>query len=251
MLQSGLAMKALLFFGLMALSSQLLAQNVIPTGTILPLQLNTTLRSGKARAGEQISARLMQDVPLPGGNEIHSGAKILGHVISATAARNGTRAEVSFRFDTLVSAKQCLPIITNLRALATMMDVAAAQVPASGPDRGTSWYTWTTDLIGGEADYRGGGEVVHGSTVVGRSVPDGVLVQVSSKFGTKCRGAFGENNQLQALWVFASDACGLYGFPNAMLAHAGRSEPVGLIKIESGKRDLVIPGGSGMLLRVD
>jgi hypothetical protein len=167
----------------------------------------------KVQAGGQVSARVMQDVPLRSGRKIHSGAKVIGHVVSARPRDKGTGGEISLRFDTLKIGKHRIAITTNLRALATMMDVSEAQIPESGPDRGTSEYSWTTDQIGGEVDYRGGGAIVHAAEIVGHSVPNGVLVRVSSKPGTKCRGEVDGNNQPQALWVFSSDACGLYDLP--------------------------------------
>ena len=131
-----------------------------------------------------------------------------------------------------------------------MMDVSQAQIPESGPDRGTSEYSWTTEQIGGEVNDRAGGAVTHGSGVVGRSVADGVLVRVSSRPGTQCRGEVDGNDRLQALWVFSSDACGLYDLPDVVLLHAGRSDPVGEITLLSDRGNLLIRGGSGMLLRV-
>ena len=131
-----------------------------------------------------------------------------------------------------------------------MMDVSDAQVPESGPDRGTSENEWTTDQIGGEVVYRGG-VVAHGSNIVGNSVlGSGVLVNLSSRPGTKCRGEMAGNDQMKALWVFSSDACGLYDLPNLTLAHAGRSDPVGQIKLLSDKGNVKLRAGSGMLLRV-
>jgi hypothetical protein len=244
-------MKQFLFVTLIAFSTQLLGQDKIPVGIILPIQLNSSLRSDKARAGEQISARVMQDVPLQGGGKIHAGAKVIGHIVSARPAVNGMMAELLLRFDTLGMGKRRVAMITNLRAMATMMDVSEAQVPESGPDRGTSENEWTTDQIGGEVVYRGG-VVSHGSDIVGNSVfGSGVLVHVSSRTGMKCRGEVAGNDQPQALWVFSSDACGLYDLPTLTLAHAGRTDPVGQIKLLSDKGNVKVPAGSGMLLRVN
>jgi len=244
-------MKQLLFVTLIAFTVQLFAQDKIPVGTILPVQLNSSLRSDRARAGERISARVMQDVPLPRGRKIHAGAKVIGHVVSARPAVDGMTTDLSFQFDTLAMGKQRFAMTTNLRALATMMDVSEAQIPESGPDRGTSENEWTTDQIGGEVVYRGG-VVAHGSNIVGNSVGgSGVLAHLASRPGTRCRGEISANNEMQPLWVFSSDACGLYDLPNVTLAHAGRTDPVGQIKLSSDKGNVKVPGGSGMLLRVN
>ena len=92
------------------------------------------------------------------------------------------------RSDQIVTRGRRIQVTTNLRALASMMDVEEAQVPLTGPDRGTSEFDWTTEEIGGESVIHGGGPVMHGSEVVGRSAADGVLVVVSAGREGKCRG---------------------------------------------------------------
>jgi hypothetical protein len=193
----------------------------------------------------------MQDVPLSPGSTIHAGAKVIGRVIDVKPANGGSGPQVSFRFDTLVVSKRRIPIITNLRALASMMAVEAAQLPESGPDRGTSQNAWTTDQIGGEVVYRGGGPVADGLRSVGEPTYGGVLVHVSAKPGSPCRGEIEGNDRLQALWVFSSDACGVYDFANLAIVHAGRTDPVGEITLASDKGEVNIRAGSGMLLRVN
>ncbi|MGB8063863.1 MAG: hypothetical protein WCF26_18360 [Candidatus Sulfotelmatobacter sp.] len=225
------------------------AQDAIPAGTILPVQLSSSLKSGKLRPGQTVSARLMQDVPLPANRNLPAGAKVLGHVVSSESPNPG-EIQVSLRFDTLLTGKRRIPIVTNLRALATMMDVADAQEPENGPDRGTSEYSWTTDQIGGEVNYHGA-RVDRGSSLVGASVADGVLVRPASRPGTPCRGILYDNDAPQALWVFSSDACGLYDLPDLTLVHAGRTEPVGQITLRAAKGKLNVRSGSGMLLRVN
>jgi len=130
-------MKRMLWLSLLMFAADLFAQNTIPAGTILPVALNSSLNSRKVKPGQVITARVMQDVPLP-GSTIHAGAKVVGRVIDVKPANGGSGAQISFRFDTLVVSKRRIPITTNLRAAASMMAVEAAQLPESGPDRGTS-----------------------------------------------------------------------------------------------------------------
>jgi len=244
-------MKSLALIVLM-LSAGSFVQDAIPAGTILPVLLESSVRSNKARPGQTIKARVMQDVPLPGNSRIRAGATVIGHVVAVKAVDRTGKAEISLRFNTLVERNRHIRITTNLRALATMLDVSQAQIPESGPDRGTSENEWTTDQIGGEVVYRGGGIVAHGSTVVGHFVSgSSVLVRAASRPGAKCRGEVAGNDQPQALWVFSSDACGIYDYPDIRLVHAGRTDPVGEITLESTRSDLNLRGGSGMLLRVN
>lgn len=223
----------------------------IPPGTILPVQLNSTLRSKKAGWGQAVSARIMQDVPLPGGHKIHAGSKVLGHVISVTPARANAPARITFTLDHVAAGKERLPVSTNLRALASMVDVAQAQIPQTGPDRGTSQDSWTTVQIGGEVVY-GRAAVANGTHIIGSPLAGGgVLAPVAANPGAGCRGAVEGNDSPQALWVFSSDACGVYGYPDLLIAHAGKTDPLGQITLESTEGNLNIRSGSGLLLRVN
>lgn len=219
----------------------------IPVGTVLPLELETSLKSNKMRSGDFVKARLMQDVPLEGNSKLRAGSKVFGHILSGPGTQT-TTPEISLRFDTLVEGKRRIPITTSLRALASPMDVEDAKVPTTGPDRGTSEADWVTEQIGGETLYHGS-VVTHGSHVVGKYVPEGVLVQVSASPGLPCRGVMGTDRP-QALWLFSSDACGVYGLPNLTIEHWGRKDPLGEIRVRSEQGPVKIPAGSGMLLRV-
>jgi hypothetical protein len=244
-------MKSILIVNLLLFATALFAQNAVPNGTILPVKLNISLNSKKSKAGQKISASLAQDVPVSSESTIHAGSRLTGHIIAVTPGANGAGAKLSFQFDTLQAAGKPISLTTDLRALASMMEVHEAQVPEMGPDHGTPETAWVTEQIGGETNYHGGWPVTNGSEVVGKSLfSGGVLTAVSSKPGGKCRGEVDGNRQAQALWLFASDACGTYGFSDLTIAHAGRTEPVGQIVLTSEEGDIDVRSGSGMLLRV-
>jgi len=219
-------MKRIPWISLVLLATPLLAQSAIPPGTILPMQLNSSINSRKVKPGRVITARLMQDVPLSPDSTIREGAKMVGHIEEVE------RSKVSVRFDTLIVSKRRIAVTTNLRALASMMAVDAAQVPVSGPDRGTTENDWITERVGGES--------INVS-----------LLQAKSKFGMPCRGEVAGNDRPQALWVFSSDACGAYGFSDLTIMHAGRTNPVGRITLSSAHGDVNVRAGSGLLLRVN
>lgn len=227
------------------------AQQRIPAGTILPLELNSTVKSNKSKTGQKITAHIMQDVPLPGSRRIRAGAKVIGVVVRARPATATQKAEVTIRFDRVVVGKKEFPVTTNLRALASMLDVSQAQVPEMGPDRGTPSYWWTTNQIGGQVNYHGNGLITEGNDVVGHSTDGGVLARISSSPRAHCRDGFTGDDQLQALWLFSSDACGVYDYGDVVLKHAGRTDPRGEIMLQAARGNVNLRSGSGLLLRVN
>jgi hypothetical protein len=228
------------------------AQEVLPRGTIIPVRLTTSVSSQKTKPGQEISGRIMQDVPLPDGTKLKEGARVTGQVVDLRPASQTVAARVSLVFDRLVISKKTLSIVTILRALASPGAVESAQIPTSGMGCGDTWESRTTVQIGGDVVYWGGGPVDNSTGPVGEPVTGttGVLVRVTAKPGSPCQGDVGQNQGPQALWVFSSDACGIYGLVNASLDHAGRTQPSGVIQLVSKHGDLKIPSGSGLLLRV-
>jgi hypothetical protein len=242
-------MKQLVQVCLLFFASTLVGQGAIPNGTILPMELSSSLNSGKARAGQVISARIRQDVPLPGGVKIRAGSKVLGHVVEASRPDSAKGATLALRFDAIVMSQRRTKVSTSLRAIASPMAVWDAQLPKTGPDRGTPEDAWTTVQVGDdEVVYRGGGPVARGLQVVGQPTANGVLVRVGSKPGSKCRT---EDDGPQALWVFSSDACGIYGFEGLRIDHWGHTNPNGQIVLASTDGNVRLQSGSGILLRVD
>jgi hypothetical protein len=220
----------------------------IPGGTILPVRLNSSLSSAKAQPGQIITARIMQDVPLANGGKIHEGSKVIGHVVDVSSPADTNKEQISVQFDKLVSSGRTIPIRTDLRAVAGFVAVFEAETRTDG----TNSQPIATTLVGGDAAYTGGDVTTRDGAVVGKSVNGGALEQVSaaSRQGKDCRGVVDGNNSPEAMWVFSSDACGTYGLSEIRVAHAGKTQPVGVIVLVSEKGQLKLPSGAGMLLRV-
>ena len=218
----------------------------LSAGAILPVSLDHGLDTKKVHAGQAIRGEIMQDIP---GSHVRRRAHIVGQVVSVTASGIGP-AELALRFDAIEQHGRRIPLgPTSLRALASFFVVEEAKMPEATMDRGTTPETATTEQIGGEQVYRGGGPVASGLETVGVPGPWGAIARPRPNRQLGCRGEVG-GNQPQALWLFSTDACGLYGFPGLRIAHAGRDDPVGTIVLRSDSGRINLPSGTGILLRV-
>jgi hypothetical protein len=167
---------------------------------------------------------------------------------------SGVGKKVTIQFDKVNVAGEWMPVVTNLRAIAGFMTVEAAQLPDEAPSEGSPYNWLPTTQIGGDSVYGVRGPVMSAddtSKVIGKSVGDGVLAQVSANEEAGCRGAIGSDDHLQALWVFSGDACGVYGIEHLKIVHAGRRDPRGNIVLASERRKLSLRNGDALLLRVD
>jgi hypothetical protein len=219
--------------------------SMIPNGTILPVELSSTISLAKAAPGQIILARIGQDVLLENG-VLRRGTKISGHVIAVTL---GNPSRIAFTFDRIDYTKSdSVYVVTNLRALASTLEIDGASLPTNGPDRGTPSVWWNTVQVGGEGLY-GSGPLTRGEQVVGHWASGGGAVGQVEANG-KCRGEVAGNTREQALWLFSTDACGVYGYSDLLIEHAGRSTPSGEITMSSTDPNLKIRSGTGMLLRV-
>jgi hypothetical protein len=220
----------------------------IPAGTIIPVSLNSTLRSDKSGSGGAITATVMQDVPLGMGKTLRAGSRVTGHVVEAiTPGKGSDESKISFQFDQVRLGNQTIPVTTNLRAVASGSAVlAAATLPTSldYPDE-------QIQIGGDQISYGNGGPVMVGSQVVGKYGSQGVLAYVGQDSGTPYRGTIDDNAHPQAFWLFSVNARGAYGFSDLTILQSGRTEPLGEVTLTSNGKAVKVGKGSAMLLRVE
>jgi hypothetical protein len=220
----------------------------IPVGTILPVSLNSTLRSDKRGNGAAIIATVMQDVPLGKGKTLRKGSKVTGHVIEAiTPGKGFDEPKISFQFDQVRFGDLTFQITTTLRAVASRSAVSAAT-----PELSSSEYADNTIEIGGDQiSYGEDSSVMVGSQVVGRYTSQGVLAYDDQGPGTPSSGTSDDDAHPQAFWIFSVSARGTYGLGDLTILHSGSTEPLGEVTLASNGNAVKLGKGSAMLLRVD
>jgi hypothetical protein len=243
-------MRATIALILLFVAATCLVAQQIPSGTILPTMLDNTLDSSSTKPGEQISAKVMQDVYLPGGGKIKRNSKVLGHVVAVSRETASTHASITVQFDHVAADKKSIPVTIKLRALASMEAVADARLPANpNSGYGTTPWDWNMGLIGGQAAFNGQRIVkAQDGRVVGKVVEPGQIsgVPMANPVGG-CAGA-PEGSAAQAFWLFSTDACGVYGYKD--LAIGVNNIAPGQTVLQSPQK-IEVRGGSGWLLQTN
>ena len=219
----------------------------IPVGTALPVALSSTLDARKDKPGQKIEARLMQDIPLGAGEKIKAGARVTGHIVEVRRAGGGYR--MVLKFEQLQDRGTTIPLNVSARAIASSQSVYQAQIPIDPYSNSEAQSMWVMRQVGGDVVNRGRGGIASGDSIVGRYDDGATWGKLTSSEQGDCTAADG-NGIEQALWVFSTSACGLYGFEDVKLVHDGRTDPVGQIILESGK-SIRVGGGSGWFLLVN
>jgi hypothetical protein len=212
----------------------------IPVSTIIPVSLNSALRSDKTGSGAAVTATVMQDVPLRRGETLRRGSKLTGHVVNATTPGKGSdEARISFQFDQVQLVDRAVPITTNLRAVASPHEVLEAS-PRPISSEATDY---EVEIGGDQISCSEGGPVMVGSQVVGKYTSHGVLANVDQDPGNPCRVTIDSNAHPQAFWLFSVNACCSYGFGDLKILQSGRTAPLGEVTLASNRKAVKVDKG--------
>lgn len=93
-------------------------ENEPPSGTTLPVILQTSFSFDRCKPGQVLRGKIAKDVPLRNGSVIRKGSEVEGHIVEVTAAASGSGANVAMQFDKLDVGGRKVPVVTNLQAIA-------------------------------------------------------------------------------------------------------------------------------------
>lgn len=221
----------------------------IPAGTVIPIMLSSSLNAEKGKNDQRLTGRVMQDVPLPNGGKVNEGATVRGHVVKVEKP-GSSGARLVVRFESIEDRGETIPITAALLALASMSEVSQAQSPINSTSNIDPESLWVTRQVGGDVVNRGRGKVGTPSGSIAGKWLQGSAVWVKLTPNPKAGCPTGPGYERdQAMWIFSSNACGLYGLGNIKIENSGNTQAAGDVVLGSIK-NVEIRGGSGWLLMV-
>jgi hypothetical protein len=221
----------------------------LPPGTAIPVTFAHTLDAAKLKAGDPVVAKTDQRIILAGGERIPRGAKLVGSVVQAQPLiSSGGPSELAIKFDTLQSRDQNFSIHVAIRALASFVDSYSTRSPAV--DHGypnDSVYR----QVGGDYFYPNDTVYSNEWEQVGKDSNYGVFVKLQNvQPANSSNHVMCESTEtLQSVGVFASSACGVYGFQDLTIDTSG-SDNSGVIRFHSVKHTVKIASYSTALFQV-
>lgn len=204
----------------------------------LPITFTKSVSASNAKAGDSVEARTMQAVHLADGREVPAGARVTGHVLTATAFKydstpyaKQTAGILDIQIDTLEVQGAQVPLRVSLRAMADPTTTWQSREPASSDNDPLA----TTTQIGGDLLTPSQKEIRDRiGDVIGYNKKGGQFAHLiaNSRGSLSCDGGDTE----QPVSVFSASACGLYGFTDVSLtdldpSHIGLSSTHGTPKI--------------------
>jgi len=221
----------------------------LPVGTVIPVTFPHTIDSAKLKVGDTVMVKTDQVIFGAGGERIRSGSQLVGSVVEVQSPGPSTGpSELAIRFETLRMRDHAFPIRVALRALASFVNSQNTRSPVVDngyPNSGVY------RQVGGDYFYPGDTVYSNDWEEVGKSTPDGVFVKLEHIDLSKSRNhvVCNSTDSLQSVGVFASGACGVYGFVGLAVDDAG-ADGSGTIRFRSSKGAIKIASGSSALLQL-
>jgi hypothetical protein len=228
----------------------------LPQATVIPVVFTSSIKAGKAKSGDPVSAKTMQIINLPDGNNIPKGSILIGHVqdsrkfvFDPTPYATQKPSVISVRFDKIVMKGKFIPLSVSVRALANTLEARDAASPRHLDETDS---VGTNMQIGGDTFSPLETEVRSSDgNVVGYNRKQGVFAKLlpneySSRYASfHCDGTESE----QSVAVFSASACGLYGFDSVYMPENGTTTN-GSFALASRRHNVTLYAGSSALVQV-
>lgn len=218
---------------------------MLVSGTTLQAELTKPLDAQKAKPGDEVTAKVTEDVKSNGKVVVHKGSRLVGHVTEAQARGKGqAQSTLGIAFDKAV--------LKGGQEMAFNGMVQAIAPPVRGSLAGAG--DESTMIGGGAAPRSGGGRSGGGGGLLGGvgSTATGVVPGVTSTAGTAVNGTLsgttGAVGGLTAQGNLTNASRGAIGLDGLNLNSATAAGAQGSV-ITSASRNVKLDSGTQMLLQ--
>ena len=215
-------------------------QTAVPTriapGSVIPVQLTTTIDAKKAKPGDPVTAKVSMDLKTNGGEVIvPKDTQIVGHVTEAQArSKEQKESQVGIAFDRAVLKDGEIPLPMSIQAVIAPPSNDANNSGGGQGAPATGGNTATSPMGGGRSASAGGA----GQTQPSSTAPNAVPTE-------------GADNQQQgsARPQITGNTQGVIGISNLKL-EAGQNATQGSV-LSSEKNNVKVESGTMLLLKVN
>ena len=227
----------------------------LANGTTMNAVLSKSVDSGHCKPGDEVTAKVSQDVKSNGQVVIPKHSKLVGHVTEARVKEKGDAAAQStlgIAFDHAVLKNgQQVPANFVIQALAAAQTSSAANLsapePMGAPMGGGGAVRGGGGLVGGVGSSVGGAAGVAGGATGDLGRTAGSVVNTSASTAGSVAGHAG--GALSATGQLTSQSTGVFGLNGLQLAGQASSATQGSLITSAGK-SVKLESGTQMLLRV-
>jgi hypothetical protein len=222
---------------------------VLPQSTAVPVRFVRSVDAKKAKVGDQVTAKTIQVIALPGGTTIPKGALLIGHVVGLDAFHfdqtpyaHQRPSMLSIHFDKLQTGDAMIPVNLSVRAIANPIDSREATYPHSTDDTD---HVGMMTLIGGTT-FSPLDKMIQSENgdAIGYNRRNGIFARLIAS--GSCNGTETE----QSIAIFSPNACGAYGFGGDYLADSGR-DGSGTFTLAVRGHSVKLYAGSTALLQIN
>ena len=224
----------------------------LTSGTALQAELGKTVDAKKAKAGDEVSAKLTQDVKSNGKVVLHKGSKLVGHVTEAQArSKENAESKLGIVFDKAVlKGGQEVAFNSVIQAVAPPLQatssLAGDENSSLGGGMGSGGMGRTTGGSGPLGGAIGGATNTAGSTVGGVANTAGnVAGSTTGAVGGAANGTVGA----AANGTLGATSRGVIGMQGLALNTAAAGSAQGSV-ISSTTQNVKLDGGTRMVLQI-
>lgn len=226
------------------------ASGALSSGTTLQAELSKTLDCKKAKPGDEVTAKLTQDVKENGKVMLHKGSKLLGHVTEAQAkSKENTESKLGVVFDKAV-LKGGEEMAFNGVIQAVAPPVQGALSVAGDENSSLSGGMGSGSSMGG--GHSGGGIAPIGAATSAAGSTVGAVGNTAGSVTNSTgavNGAVNRTAGVAANGALNSAAHGVVGMQGVELTGAAAGGAQGSV-ISSASRNIKLDSGTQMILQI-